>query len=206
MNPAVKILHTILVTINGIINGLSRQTVDTIRRSYFLVVFVGIVIAGVIAWNAGTKSASIKSPPLAPETNSVFETEMNREREFNMRTIMEEDPKLSSPLSSNMSKLSVPSREKEGPDTDNRIIDTDTKKMKPGDKNFIFQKTPEKISDNDVRMLDRTEEESKKKEKKDDSTVVKKKESKKKITGKKLLPVEKPSSRSVITDEGIINE
>ncbi|MCP4130680.1 MAG: hypothetical protein GY754_06830 [bacterium] len=80
MNPVLKIISKVLILINRAIDSFDNKTVETIKRAYFFLIFVLVVIAIIIGYNMGKESATIKSPPLAENMKELFEVDISRER------------------------------------------------------------------------------------------------------------------------------
>ncbi len=82
MNPVIKIINNILIAINRLIDSMSLKTIKTIQRGFFFVTFIMCIAGIIIGYNMGTKSAKIKSPPLAENVNDVFNIDISREKDM----------------------------------------------------------------------------------------------------------------------------
>jgi hypothetical protein len=133
--------------------------VDTIRRTYYLLIFILALILGIFAWNTGTKKATIDSPPLAEVTNDVFQTDIKRERPSTIEGIFENEVRVISPDDEEREKMAPPARERIEPDVDRGIVDLSPDQKRPEDRTirqdqllFEESRSPDK-SEPEVKRL-----------------------------------------------------
>ena len=60
MNPVFKIINNLIISINNIIDSMNLRTVQTIKRGFFLFIFLMCIAGLIIGYNMGTKAARIK--------------------------------------------------------------------------------------------------------------------------------------------------
>lgn len=131
MNPVVKIITSILSSINNIIDSMSLRTVETIRRGFFFVIFILSIIGIVIGYNMGTKSAKIKSAPLAEYVNDVFKIDINKEKGDGHFSEMLESEIVNETPMNNFSKTAFPTRENLNPELKKEAIESRNKIPEP---------------------------------------------------------------------------
>jgi hypothetical protein len=81
MNPVVKIISSILGTINGLFGSIDAKTAAIIRQIFFMIIFILCSIGIYIGYSSGREAARIKSPPLAEHTSDLFLLDRKMERE-----------------------------------------------------------------------------------------------------------------------------
>jgi len=217
MNPVLKIVSSVLISINRAIDSMSLKTVESIRKGFFLFIFIMCVAGIIIGYNMGTKSARIKSDPLAEFVNDTFKIDINKEKaNGNFSKMLESEIINESPMN-NFNKSTFPTRENMNPEISKEIIESKNKIPEPElmDKPFkpetpIDEKNSTILnqSDQSVKVIDKTlkdnktenviikNEETKTPEKiKDDKNIIQILEKNKKVTPE---PIKK--------DTGIINK
>lgn len=112
MNPIVKFLTSAIISINKLIDSLSLQTVQTIRRGFFFAVFVFCIIGVIVGINMGKNSAKIPSTPLAEFVNDTFRIDLNREKESGDFSEMLENEVVKESTINNFDKAEFPVRER----------------------------------------------------------------------------------------------
>ncbi len=170
MNPILNILTKVIVAINQAIDSMSLKTVEAIRRGFFTFIFILCIAGIVIGYNMGTKSAKIKSDPLAQFVNDTFKIDINKERaNGDFSEMLESEIVNESPMN-NFNKSTFPTREnlnpeirKEAIESENKIpppdlIDKPFKPETPVDEKFN-QNQPQ--FDQSVKALDKTGKEDK---------------------------------------------
>ena len=104
MEVIFKIIHTIITSINKIIDSFDKKTASAIKSGFIFLIFVFSIIAAFIGYQNGTEAARIKSPPLVPMTNDTFLLERSREKiNGNFSTLIKEN-KLNEPAKEDIKK------------------------------------------------------------------------------------------------------
>lgn len=127
MNPVIRILQKGLGIINNIINGLNKKTVNMIKQSFYLLIFIFIIAGMIIGYNMGKDAATIKNPPLTEYTNQVFEIDMSREKEEGKFGSMLETELINESKYSKKNKIKFPQQENLKPDFDDTIFEPEKK-------------------------------------------------------------------------------
>jgi len=164
MNPVFKVINNIVIAINRLIDSMPMKTVQTVQRAFFFVVFL-MCIAGVfIGYNMGTKSARIKSPPLAENVNDTFRIDINRERDMGSFAGTLESEMIEESDTINSNKVDFFVRERLETETDNSVIDSGKNISDPVLDEKIYK--PESTIDDDsrysgerdstIKLIDRT--------------------------------------------------
>lgn len=81
MNPIVNLITSFLISINRLLDSLTLQTIQNIKRGFYFIIFLMCIIGVIIGINMGKKAAKIKSPPFAEYVNDTFRIDLNRERD-----------------------------------------------------------------------------------------------------------------------------
>lgn len=165
MNPVLKILTSIIVAINNIIESLNAKTIGAIRRGFFFFIFLMCIAAIVIGYNYGTKSAKIKSDPLAQFVNDTFKIDINKERAHgDFSNMLESEIVNESPMN-NYNKTAFPTRENLNPELKKEAIESGNKIPEPDMMNKPFKpespidenlKTNQTQNDQSVKVIDKT--------------------------------------------------
>jgi len=165
MNPVLNILTKVIVSINQAIDSMSLKTVESVKRGFFFFIFVLCIVGLFIGYNMGTKSAKIKSDPLAQFVNDTFKIDINKERaDGDFSDMLESEIVNESPMN-NFNKSSFPTRENLNPELRKEVIESENKIPEPDliDKPFkpetpvneqFNQNQPQ--YDQSVRVLDKT--------------------------------------------------
>jgi len=152
MNPIVKIISNIVITINRLLDRIDKKTADTIRASFLFLIFILMVVGIIIGYNMGKEAARIKSLPLAEYTNQIFEADINREKKNGsfgkmLRMKLVEETRRSSYKSKD--KIQFPAKEKITPFSDDRIFEQKRKKFHdtfPDERDKIFEADTKPLS------------------------------------------------------------
>lgn len=131
MNPIVNFLTSGIIAINKLIDSLSLQTIQTIKRGFFFAIFVFCIIGIIIGVNMGKKSAKIKSAPLAEFVNDTFRIDLNREKDSGDFSEMLENEVIRESTINNFDKAEFPVREKAEPQYDKNPIESQNKIAEP---------------------------------------------------------------------------
>ncbi len=170
MNPVLKLLTAAIIAINNLIDSLSLKTLESIRRGFFFFIFILCIVGIFIGYNMGTKSARIKSDPLAEFVNDTFKIDINKERtNGDFSDMLESEIVNESPMN-NFNKSTFSTRETLNPELNKAVIESQNKIPEPDvlDKPFKPE-TPidEKFNadqtknDQSVKVLDKSFNENK---------------------------------------------
>ena len=217
MNPVQRILTSILVTINRLIDSFSLQTIETIKRGFFFLIFFISLIGIYAGYNMGTKAAKIKSNPLAEFVNDTFKIDVNKEKaRGNFSEILENEIINESPMN-NFTKSTFQVRETMNPELTKEAIESKNKIPEPDLKDRPFkpettvdEKNSSDVKQNDtsIKILDKTHNEGK-----TENIIFKNEENKNKLPEKttddkniiKIIEKDKPVKPEPIKkDTGII--
>ncbi len=153
MNPVVKILSSIIISINKIIDSMSLKTIETVRRAFFFVIFLMCMIGLYIGYSMGTKSAKIKSDPLAEFVNDTFKIDINKEKADGDFSSMLESEIVNESTMNNFNKSAFPTRENLNPELSKSVIESENKIPEPDIVNKPFKpETPVDEEYNTNRM------------------------------------------------------
>jgi len=165
MNPVLKILTSLIISINRLIDSMSLRTIESVKRGFFFFIFLMCIVGIVIGYNMGTKSAKIKSDPLAEFVNDTFKIDINKERaNGDFSDMLESEIVNESPMN-NFTKSAFPTRENLNPELSKQTIESENKIPEPDVMDKPFKpKTPidEKFntnqtqSDQSMKILDKS--------------------------------------------------
>lgn len=131
MNPVLKIVTSVLITINKLIDSMSLKTIESIKRGFFFFIFIMCIVGIVIGYNMGTKSAKIKSNPLAEFVNDTFKIDINKEKkDGDFSDLLESEIVNESPMN-NFNKSTFPTRENLNPELKKEVIESESKIPEP---------------------------------------------------------------------------
>ncbi len=131
MNPVFKILSSIIIKINNIIDSMSLKNIEAIKRGFYFFIFVMSVAGIIFGYNMGTKSAKIKSDPLAEFVNDTFKIDINKEKaDGDFSQLLESEIINESPIN-NFNKTSFPIRENLNPEINKEAIESANKIPEP---------------------------------------------------------------------------
>lgn len=127
MNPVLDILTKIIISINRIIDSMPLRTIETVKRGFYFFIFI-LCFAGIyIGYNMGTKSARIKSDPLAEFVNDTFKIDINKEKaNGDFSSMLESEIVNESPMN-NFTKSNFPTRENLNPELTKQVIESENK-------------------------------------------------------------------------------
>ena len=219
MNPVLKIFTSLIISINKLIDSMSLKTIETVKRSFFFFIFIMCIVAIFIGYNMGSKSAKIKSDPLAEFVNDTFKIDVNKERADGNFSEMLDSKIINETQMNNYDKSIYTTRENLNPefnkavmDTKNNIPETDdsTKPFKP--ETPIDEKLNSNQTQNDqsMKILDKSF-----KETRTDNIIIKSDDKRSKIPEKsednkniiKIIDKDKKVIPEVMKkDTGIINK
>lgn len=131
MNPIVNFLTSAIIAINKLIDSLSLQTIQTIKRVFFFTIFILCIIAIIIGINMGKNAAKIKSAPLAEFVNDTFRIDINREKEAGDFSEMLENEIIKESTINNFNKAEFPVQDKIEPQYDKDPIESQNKISDP---------------------------------------------------------------------------
>ena len=81
MNPVFKFINSLIIAINHLIDSMNMRTLQTIKRGFLFLTFIVCLLGIYIGYTMGTRSAKIKSPPLAEFVNDTFASDISREQD-----------------------------------------------------------------------------------------------------------------------------
>lgn len=195
MNPVFKILSSVIMTINRVIDSMSMKTVETIKRGFFFFIFLMSMVMIFIGYNMGTKSAKIKSDPLAEYVNDIFKIDINKERKNGNFSDLLESEIVNESTMNNFNKTGFPTRENLNPEIRKEAIESANKIPEPELDNKPFKpETPvdEKINSNQFQENQTIKTVDKQfKETKTENIIVKDEE-------KKSVPENKSKDKNII--------
>ena len=125
MNPVYKIISSLIIGINRWIDSLSLQTVETIRRAFFFLMFIMFFVAIAIGYNMGKDSAKIKSPPIAEFVNDSFKIKVSREKGGDFSGMLESEVLKESGINS-LNRYEFPVRIDDTPELDSSIVEPES--------------------------------------------------------------------------------
>lgn len=132
MNPIIKALSSFIISLNRLIDSLSLQMIQTIKRGFFFAIFIFCIIGLIAGFNMGKNSAKIKSAPLAEFVNDTFRIDLNKEKDSGDFSEMLENEIVNESTINNFNKAEFPVREQLEPqyskdpiDSQNRISEPD---------------------------------------------------------------------------------
>jgi len=125
MNPVFKILTSAIIWLNRHLDSLSFQTVETIRRAFYFLMFIFIIIAVIMGYNMGIDSARIKSPPIAEFIDDAFRIKVSRERGGDFSGMLESEILKDSEINS-LTRYEFPVRVNDTPEIEKRVIEPDS--------------------------------------------------------------------------------
>ncbi len=139
MNPVLKILTSVIISLNRLIDSMSMKTIETIRRTFFFVTFLFCMIGLFVGYNMGTKSAKIKSDPLAEFVNDTFKIDINKEKADGDFSSLLESEIINESTMNNFSKSEFPTRENLNPELSMGVIESENKIPEPDIMNKPFK-------------------------------------------------------------------
>lgn len=139
MNPVLKILTSAIISINRLIDSMSLKTIETVRRAFFFVMFLFCMIGLFIGYNMGTKSAKIKSDPLAEFVNDTFKIDINKEKADGDFSSLLESEIINESTMNNFSKSEFPTRENLNPELSKGVIESENRIPEPDIMNKPFK-------------------------------------------------------------------
>jgi hypothetical protein len=76
-----EFIHIIIVTLNNLIGNVDKKTTEMIKQSYYLIFFIGIVVAIAIGYMKGKDAAPKAGIQIAKSTDDIFEFDMKMKRD-----------------------------------------------------------------------------------------------------------------------------
>lgn len=139
MNPVLKILTSGIISINRLIDSMSLKTIETVRRAFFFVLFLFCMVGLFIGYNMGTKSAKIKSDPLAEFVNDTFKIDIKKEKSDGDFSSILESEIVNESTMNNFSKSEFPTRENLNPELSKGVIESENRIPEPDIMNKPFK-------------------------------------------------------------------
>lgn len=169
MNPVLKIISSIINTLNVLLESMDRRTEEAIKQVFFFLAFVAIVVALVAGYISGKKGARRHGTQVAEHTNQIFDTEIKRNREEGGTPMMLDRNSIREMDSTDINKLMFPTKESPGPEVKDFVVEPKLSRSSvPGTHSFDMRdkvaeidRTDDKRTKGDVRELKRREAEKK---------------------------------------------
>ena len=131
MNPVLKIITSVIIAINKAIDSMTLKTLESIKKGFFTLIFLLCIVGIVVGYKMGTKSAKIKSDPLAEFVNDTFKIDINKERaDGDFSDMLESEIVNESPMN-NFNKSNFPTRETMNPEISKEVIESSNKIPEP---------------------------------------------------------------------------
>ncbi len=152
-----QIIDSAMGTLNSMLNSIDLKTQETIKRSFFLIIFIMSIIAMILGYNSGQDSAKIKSPPVAEYVNDTFKIDINQEKEKGDFSSILESKVMSESTVNNFKKYKFNIKEENPDSMANKIIQPKTMKERTDiiqrDENPIDPQIVPKIKTTEVQPL-----------------------------------------------------
>lgn len=170
MNPVFKIISTIIIQVNVILDSIDKRTEETIKQIFFFLAFVAIVLAIAIGYMSGKSGAKRHGTQVAESTNTIFDTDIKRNREEGGTQMMLDRNSIREMDSTDINKLMFPSKESPEPEVKDFVVEPKlSRSPEPGSHSFDMRdkiaeidRDDERRKRSDVRELKRREPEEKK--------------------------------------------
>ncbi len=161
MNPFVKIIDGAIRNLNSKINSIDLKTQDTIRRAFFLLIFIMSIIAIIVGYNMGKDAAKIKSPPVAQYVNDTFQIDISKEKKEADFSSLLESKIISESTVNNFKKYDFPMKEERNMNVrENKILEPQRVQEKSDiihrEQTPVEPETKPKVEQPKVRPLRRT--------------------------------------------------
>jgi len=126
MNPVIKIINQAIIIINKLINHIDRKTAETIKHSFYFLVFILIIAGAIIGYNNGKRAAKMYGKPLNESTNSIFDVKIKAESGTGRFQSMLDTELMEEQKEMQLRKNELPANEKQlKPEFDQNIIESD---------------------------------------------------------------------------------
>ena len=127
----INLIGKFISSVNYLINSVDRKTATNIKHTFYLLVFILLIVAVVSGYRLGKENAKIKSRPLLDITNDIFNIDIKKEKEDGDFTNMLESEIINETSQSDLRKEEFPTQDRLEPNLDKGIIDaTRDKKIK----------------------------------------------------------------------------
>jgi hypothetical protein len=163
MNPVFKILNRIAAGLDSLIDGMDKQTMDTVRQAGYLLAFLLVAASIGFGIHLGTKNARIGTAPLFTATNEIFEISVKRSRETPYSSTMVESDSINEISDPELRRILFPSKAGQEPEASETIVEPETGKAeRPAesagpDRLAEIDRTDGKPGKADVRSLEKKE-------------------------------------------------
>jgi hypothetical protein len=125
MNIITKLLNKIIITINRLIDGLSRKTVETIKMSFYGLVLIIVAIGIYVGYNSGKGAAKKYGKPLNEDTNEVFDPLIKKSHDKGQYKSMLESELIEEQKDIQLKKVEFPSNENLKSEIETKVIEPD---------------------------------------------------------------------------------
>ena len=112
--------------IDQLIDKIPKQSQQTIRGVFFLLIFAFVIGGAVYGIMKGKEAAEIKSAPIIEQTNEAFEMDIKREREGGSFATMLDAEVINEMKKIDSGKIQFPSRANMEPEADRGIVEPPT--------------------------------------------------------------------------------
>jgi hypothetical protein len=159
MNIISKVLNKVIIAINRVIDGLSRKTVETIKMSFYGLVFIIVALGIYIGYSSGKGAAKKHGKPINEDTNEVFDSLIKKSRDRGQYKSMLESELIEEKKDIQLKKVEFPTNDNLKSEIETKVIEPDKDIKKERSISFDSQKiadverTDEKAKKSDVREL-----------------------------------------------------
>ena len=130
MNPITRTLSFLIAQINVLIDKLDRKTIETIKQTFYFLIFIATIAAIILGYTLGKKAAKRGGKPLAELTNEAFTIDIKKEQRegrfpsmLDTETIRETDRR-------DFNKLRFPTKDILEPETRDNIVEPESLKKR----------------------------------------------------------------------------
>ncbi len=131
MNPITRVLSFLITQINILIDRLDRKTIETIKQSFYFLIFIATIAAIILGYNLGKKAAKRGGKPLAELTNEAFTIDIKKERREGRFPSMLDTETIRETDSRDFNKLRFPTKDILEPETRDNIVEPESLKKRP---------------------------------------------------------------------------
>jgi hypothetical protein len=159
MNIIIEIFTKVIIAINKIINSLSKKTIETIKMSFYGLIFIIIVIGVIIGYNSGKGDAKKYGKPLNEDTNEIFDSLVKKNRDKDQYGSMLESELIEEQKETQLKKVEFPANENLKTEIETKIIEPDKDIKKDASPSIgsrkiaDIERTDDKSNKSDVREL-----------------------------------------------------
>ncbi|MBN2403635.1 MAG: hypothetical protein JXN64_14755 [Spirochaetes bacterium] len=158
MNLLIKIVNTTIITINKLIDGLNKKTIDTIKISFFGLVIILVILGIYIGYNSGKSAAKQYGKPITENTNELFDPLIKKSRDIQYGSMLESEL-IKEQKDIRFNKVEFPANENLKTEIGSKTVDPDPEIKKESalymdsQKIADIKRTDEKINEPDIREI-----------------------------------------------------